>query len=151
VVKEPQLAPQIAPQAAPEVAQTVSKANGKMHTNEEPFGASSFAHLPADVAAKAILKQAVEGGKYVRHPEGYQASTHARIQGERKAMAAIGAEAPGLPIKDLTARLEGTPDQATAKEFREHYKKEFPEAAAVFDKYLSDETIARFWKRKGKK
>ena len=133
------------PQAAPQI--TISKANGQTKVNDDPFPPSSYAHMPAEYAARAITKAGVDAGT-VKFPSGHRAGTQARIQGERNLMAQIGAEAPGLPIADLTARLEGRTDREDAKAYREHLKTTFPQAAAVFDKYLSDGAIENLWPRK---
>lgn len=124
---------------------TISKANGQTKVGDEPFAPSSYAQYPPDVAARAITKAA---GDTVKFPANHTASVKTRIQGERNIMARIGAEVPGLPIADLTARLEGRTDQTDAKAYREHLKTLFPQAAPVIDKHLSDGAIESLWSRK---
>ena len=62
-------------------------------------------------------------------------------------MGRIGAEVPGAASDslNLTARLEGTPDQTTARAFREHLKQVYPRATASLDKHLSDGAIKQLW------
>lgn len=134
-----------AAKAAAPPSVTISKANGQTKVGDEPFAPSSYAQYPPDVAARAITKAA---GDTVKFPANHTASVKTRIQGERNIMARIDAEVPGLPIADLTARLEGRTDQTDAKAYREHLKTLFPQAAPVIDKHLSDGAIESLWSRK---
>jgi hypothetical protein len=128
--------------------QKVTKANGNVQLDNEPFPASSYSHLPSDQAAAKITENAHSAG-LVKYASSFRASTQRRIDGERQAMAQIAREAPGVPVAEITARLEGVPNQTTAKAFREHLKQQYPQAAASFDKHLSDDVIKTLWRKKG--
>lgn len=125
----------------------IVKANGGTSINGEDFPRSSYAHLDPRAAAEAVYRV---NQASVNHPEGYKNSTANRITKERAIMAQIGTEVPGLPVADLTARLEYAPDQTRAKAFREWVKKSYPQAAGALNAYLSDAMIESLWNRKGK-
>jgi hypothetical protein len=129
-------------------AERIKKANGKVSEDDEPFPASTYAHLPVEEAATRITENAAKAG-LLKYASGFKASTVRRIQGEREAVARIAAEVPDLPAKEIAARLEGVPNQTQAKAFREHLKKQYPKAVPAIDKHLSDEVIRDLWRKKG--
>ena len=116
---------------------------------------SKYWHLAPREAAAEILNDAINGGKEVRHPEGFKAGTQRRLAGEEAIYSKISASMPtvaekGALHKYLSA-LWGSDSPEVVTQVRAHMLMEFPQHAETINKHLSDAAIKGLWTKPKKK
>jgi hypothetical protein len=106
-------------------------------------------------AAEAIYRDAVAGGKEVRHAEGFKAATTRRLTGEESIYMEISNSMPTVAERGAfhkyLAALWGSDSPEVVVKVREHMLAEFPQHAQTIQKHLSDEAIKGLWTKSKKK
>lgn len=116
---------------------------------------SPYWHLEPAEASQEVLRDALQGGKNIRHPEGYRANTQRRMAGEDAIWNAINDTMPTHAERSEFAKyfkaMRGSSSPEVMEKVRDAMLAEFPQHADAINKHLTDEKIKSLWTKEKKK
>jgi hypothetical protein len=138
-------------QAATQTAQpvSVSKKDGMVSVDNGAgrLPIAPYANLSVPEAAQRILQDQLAAKIPVKNSGAFLTKTIAVLNTLRDKVQAVTQAVPSIPAVDV-ARFEGVKTQKQAVAYRDHLKREYPQAAAELDRVFSDDAIAGQWAQK---
>jgi hypothetical protein len=144
-------APQ-SPQGTAQQPQPVSVSKAKDGTAYAETGPAKlpiapYWSLPVPEAAQRILRDQLAANIPIKNSGAFLSKTIGILNTVRDKTQAVTQAVPNIPAVDV-ARFEGVKSQKAARDYRDHLKREYPQAAPVLDRVFSDDAIASQWVQK---
>jgi hypothetical protein len=106
-----------------------------------------YANLSVPAAASRIIADARAANVPIKNAAAFLTKTISLLNTVRDKVQAVTQAVPNIPAVEV-ARFEGVKTQKQAAAYRDHLKREYPQAADALDRVFSDDAIAGQWAQK---
>jgi hypothetical protein len=128
---------------------SVSKADGMVSVDNGAgkVPVAPYANLSVPEAASRILADARAANVPIKNAAAFLTKTISLLNTVRDKVQGVTQAVPSIPAVEV-ARFEGVKTQKQAAAYRDHLKREYPQAADALDRVFSDDAIAGQWAQK---
>jgi len=139
--------PEAAAQQPQPVAVTKTGGMASVDNGAAKLPIAPYANLSVPEAASRILADARAANVPIKNAAAFLTKTISLLSTVRDKAQAVTQAVPTIPAVEV-ARFEGVKTQKQAAAYRDHLKREYPQAASALDRVFSDDAIAGQWAQK---